>query len=612
MREWNADAGERLMLGVIVFAAAALRIYGIEFGLPLHYHIDETRIMDRVMVMVTTGDLNPHFFNYPSFLFYFISALVLAYYALHFVPFALGNLFEGRIPSPSAFREAFQANDATLYLLARTSIAVFGILTVVLVYFLAKRLRFSKNAALFSALGVALMPLHVIESHYIKQEVPMTFFMLLAFFLAVRGEDSSRRRASTFAALAAGAAASVKYNGILALTVLPALFRREGRFRLSSFFGWPVIRAVLIAVGTFLLITPFAVLDSGQFVKDVGFELFHVAEMGHHAFDLNGEGIVFHRFLYQILAAYPFSLGIPLYLLSLAGLGCAIGRREPGFLWILFFALPYFLLTASMKVVFLRYSLPVAVILCMAAGYGISALGEGAPGRIGKWAVRAAAVLVVVYTASFTWTIVRHMPRGNTTLDDALSWLDRNAPPGSRVARTLFTPPLSGRPYEVTIMRPHHFRSEWLEAERPDVIVASALVTVGFERGGTGMEGGREFLEDLRSQRGDYRRVAKFERDFLQKDLFERIDPILSETFMPAVEIFARYGCPARDAGAENRRSRLRRHDLHSRSQAEFLRVFPPGSTLTVMYSRGGIGSVAGEEWGTGGPAGFPVRSGSY
>lgn len=539
----RADLGERVLVGLIALTSLALRLYGIDFGLPLHYHIDETRIMDRVMVMVTTGDLNPHFFNYPSFLFYFIAVIVLVYYALNFVPFALDSLLEGHFPALEAFREAFQANDTILYIIARTSIAVFGVLTVILVYVLVKRL-LSKEAALFSSIALAVTPLHVLESHYIKQEVPMTFFMLFALFLAQRGRNSSGRGTSTLVGMAAGVAAAVKYNGILVLTILPVLFRKGKRFSLSSFTGYGVMRTVLIALLTFLAITPFAALDSNRFISDVTFELFHVAEKGHHGFDLNGNGFVYHRFLYQIFAAFPFSLGIPLYILSILGLVFAVKKREPAFLWILFFGLPYFLVTASMKVVFLRYSLPVIVVLCISAGYGYAVLRETTTGRLGKWIVRAVAVMILSFTAAFTWTLQRDMPRGKTTLDEALRWIDRNATPGSRIAHTLFTPPLTGRPYDVTIMRPHHFQDEWLDSVRPDVIIMSALVTVGFERGGSGVDEGKRFLDELRSPRGAYRQVAKFESDFFLKSLYERIDPTLVETFMPGVEIFTRTGYP--------------------------------------------------------------------
>jgi hypothetical protein len=523
----------------IAFVALLLRVYGADFGLPLHYHIDEERVMSRVIRMVTTGDLNPRFFHYPSFIFYFLGSLVALYYFVHYIPFAFGAIAAGRSFSLSAFGQAFQADEAFLYLLSRVSMGAVGMLTVVLVYILVRRL-IDRRAAFFTSIFLALCPLHVIESHYIKQEVLMTFFMILALYIGVRGAKRSTDRPAYGPGAAAGIAASVKYNGVLALAVTPLLFRVKEKLRLSSFIGRGPILTVVVAVAAFLFFSPYILLDFGRFSADFAFEMFHVAEKGHHAFDLNGDGLVFHRFFYQILAAFPFSLGLPVYVVALAGVVFALLKKERPFVWLLFFAVPYFIMTAMMKVVFLRYYMPLVVVLCILAGYGMSVMISrgGWLGRI-SWVI---GVVVILYTASVTLSIELSMPLGQATLDHGLEWVRDRVPEGSKVAFTHFTPPLTEEPYDLVHMRPHYFNREWLEQESPDVIIVSGLVTVGFERGGTGVEEGKALLEDLRKKSAGYRRAAFFEHDFVGRSFWGSVDPTLGQTFMPDIEIFVREG----------------------------------------------------------------------
>ena len=57
----------------VAFAALALRLYGLRYGLPAVYNPDEVAIMSRALAFAK-GDLNPHNFLYPTFYFYALFA----------------------------------------------------------------------------------------------------------------------------------------------------------------------------------------------------------------------------------------------------------------------------------------------------------------------------------------------------------------------------------------------------------------------------------------------------------------------------------------------------------------------------------------------------------
>ena len=64
------------VLVVILLLGLLVRLVGIPFGLPYLYNVDETRFA-KISLNYFTGDLNPHFFRWPSFYFYIVHVLYL-------------------------------------------------------------------------------------------------------------------------------------------------------------------------------------------------------------------------------------------------------------------------------------------------------------------------------------------------------------------------------------------------------------------------------------------------------------------------------------------------------------------------------------------------------
>ena len=95
------DRGQRelaLTLGILA-VAAALRVWGLEFGLPLaESRPDEITIAYQAMKF-GRGDLNPHSFNYPTLFKYVAFGLYGAYYAI-------GRALD-TFPDQEAFLRAF-------------------------------------------------------------------------------------------------------------------------------------------------------------------------------------------------------------------------------------------------------------------------------------------------------------------------------------------------------------------------------------------------------------------------------------------------------------------------------------------------------------------------
>src|SRR5690242_11850910 len=104
MDPWLAAAIGAMALGL------ALRLTGLAYGLPDHFHWDEPTIMNRAIRMAG-GDLNPHFFYYPTLLMYL---LLVANGALY----AVGHVL-GFYASSNAFAVSFLTDSTASYLVGR-------------------------------------------------------------------------------------------------------------------------------------------------------------------------------------------------------------------------------------------------------------------------------------------------------------------------------------------------------------------------------------------------------------------------------------------------------------------------------------------------------------
>jgi hypothetical protein len=105
-------AADPWLLGAIAVTVLGLglRLTGTWYGLPDHFHWDEPTIMNRVIRM-GGGDLNPHFFYYPTLLMY---TLLIANGALY----AVGHVLHV-YPSTNAFAISYLTDSTASYVVAR-------------------------------------------------------------------------------------------------------------------------------------------------------------------------------------------------------------------------------------------------------------------------------------------------------------------------------------------------------------------------------------------------------------------------------------------------------------------------------------------------------------
>jgi hypothetical protein len=366
---------ELLALAGIVAVAAALRIVGAGYGLPFPLlNADETNIVPRAWRMVHGGGLDPGFYDYPSLLMYLVAPV-----------------------------EAFV--DAPSYGVARAVAIVIGLAGVAAAWWLGRR-AYGVGAGLLAAGAVTAATIHVAYSRMAVTDVALTLgiTVTLALLLSARLE---------WAGAALGFAVSAKYPGlVLIVPLLVAGWRQWRRLLVAAF----------LALGAFVLTSPFVVLHAGRAYEDIS-RVQRLARSGWLGFEHDHPApIAFAGRLWDALG--------PFVLVAVAGLVVACMRRSRADLVLVSFVAAYALYLLPLEAHFARYVLPL-----------VPAVGVLA-GRI-RPLLPLAAVLLVIPLA---WAIgdARGLTRTDTR-ELAATWIDRNVGQDSLLAADPSTLPLAGR-----------------------------------------------------------------------------------------------------------------------------------------------------------------------
>lgn len=430
-REWRETSDTRralTTLAIILSIAGVLRFWALGAGIPYSIGVDEPEIMNRAVQMMRTGDFNPHFFDYGGLYIY----LQLAVATIRFIAGAMaGEWHSLNDVSPEQF-----------YVWGRALTALLGTLTVLLVYQIG--MRWGTRYALLAAGLLAVLPMHVRESHYILTDVPMTFLMTLTFLLSLRAHERASVGAFAWAGATAGFATATKYPGaislvlpLVALWMTPATQPSRVRAALGTVAAW--------AAG-FLLFAPYTVLDLPGFLN--GF----AKATSYYTTEPTTEA-AWLLYLKHLL----ITLRWPALVLVFSGMALAALRavRGPGRVrWTLALVFPllYFWFISRRTLVLDRYVLPILPFLCVLAAAavvaGVSLLRRFNIPRTARTALiialTAAAILPPgVRAIQFTRGLSK---RGTVAL--AYEWIKGNVPRGSKVvieSRELLLSPVEYR-----------------------------------------------------------------------------------------------------------------------------------------------------------------------
>lgn len=251
---------KKFFLILILLLGAGLRFWGIEWGLPYEYQTEEHRNIKYPLRMGGTGDLNPHFFLYPSLYLYFMLFVYGCYYLL-------GRLF-GIFSNTQDFAHSFIRDPTCFFLIGRGLEALFSLGIVFLTYRIGKKI-FSEKAGLIAAFILTCLPNSIYTSHITKGDMAAMLLALLAWFFSYQIYKTAETKYYFLAGAFLGLAISTKYQMAMIGIALPvAHFLSLGSRKLRNLF----ISILLIPL-FFFLGTPYALLSKeflNQFIVVIG------------------------------------------------------------------------------------------------------------------------------------------------------------------------------------------------------------------------------------------------------------------------------------------------------------------------------------------------------
>jgi 4-amino-4-deoxy-L-arabinose transferase-like glycosyltransferase len=302
------------VVAAILALAAALRLIGIEYGLPFGglLNPDEPNIVPRAWGMVHGAGLDPHWFDYPTLVLYVLAP------------------FQGWQDEPS-------------YLTARLVVAAFGVGAVAATWWLG-RVAYGRTAGLVAAAAVAVETIGVAYSHMAVTDVPMTALIAVSLALAVTGRLE-------WAGVAAGLAASAKYPAVF--LVVPLVVAGWGLWRRLALSAG-------LAVGAFLATSPYVLVHPGQAWDDAS-RVQRLAREGWLGFE--HDSFALFSFTGKLWAGLGPALAV-----AVLGLALALRRRTRTDLILAAFVLAYFVDLLTIRAHFDRYVLPLVPPLAALAG----------------------------------------------------------------------------------------------------------------------------------------------------------------------------------------------------------------------------------------------------
>ncbi len=366
----------KLLLPLIVAFGVVLRLLHVGWGLPDFNEeaIPFRRALDMWGFETGRIDLNPHFFDYPSLTLY-LNWLLQVLHA------GVGRLL-GIYPRATDYGLACVVDPTPMVVAARGLGVIADALTILGCFRLGAQV--SARTGLVAAAIVALSPIMILTGRAIYTDSIAAALIVWTAVFVMEFVQRGRWRDLTRACVTAGLATGAKYPSVLVLALIGVslwLARdRLGPLRLAIATSIPVL--------TFVLSTPFAMLDYRQFVSDVLYEAGHVAS-GH--FGGRGQADLWTPFETMLRGLGPAVLAL------IAGSLWTVTRRGPQergerLLWV--YQLPMLIALFSARISADRYFvsvIPIGAVLAAGTLERLLATRLLLPGPI-----RAAALAVVL------------------------------------------------------------------------------------------------------------------------------------------------------------------------------------------------------------------------
>ena len=262
---------EYWLLAAILLISFWLNLYGINWGLPSRWNVDQS--VTPALNMLKNKSFSPQIYFHPSFYYYFLVLFLAPYLLFQYTFHADFSSFLSKASVSWNYMALSHPDLATgIFIWARLSSVLFSVLTVLVVYRIGKTIH-SSGAGLFSALILALTMDFVNWAHMTKIIPPVNLLTLLSiYYVFLVFKEENIRKNYLLCCLFGGLACSVKLNGGITFLLIPIVafwqFKRNSRV-LSKGHFWGILKTILSGIGVYLfaffLSSPNILLEASRY-----------------------------------------------------------------------------------------------------------------------------------------------------------------------------------------------------------------------------------------------------------------------------------------------------------------------------------------------------------
>lgn len=386
-------------------------------------------------------DFNPHCFAYGSLYLYSIGIVLKI--ASIFNLLTLSSDISYYFLNPSEMGKIF--------IIGRTIGALMGVLAVYIMYLLGCLL-YNKRIGLISALFLAIMPVVIAFSHYMKPYVFDLPFLLLAFYFSVKILDCDKYSNYIFAGIFAGIACGVLiiFGYVFLAIPIAHLIKRAGQHQkiaIFSIFEKRILLSGIALIGAYLAVNPYILVSMNEAINEFRFL------SNCYSFDFS----LAHCF-YYFKVSLSTGLGWPQLLVVTAGILYSLYKREKKDILLLSFIFPGFFYIGATTYTQIHYGiwlLPFLILL------GARVIGEGfAKGRIIRWITLAIFFVVSIYTFTYSLAYDRLFVEEDTRLASG-KWMVANMEEGASIG---YINQLT--PFSAPLVNPFKYKIRWWEGDK--------------------------------------------------------------------------------------------------------------------------------------------------
>ena len=379
------------------------------FDIIRSYHPDEEYTLKNLSHMNPKKfDFDTKSYIYPPFFTYQMGFGVLLGSLCRFSPLKKDIFFY--LKNPDEF--------AKIYLAGRYIVVLFALLTVLFVYLIGKRL-YNERVGLLSSLFLAVTPLFVIQSHYIKPDIPLVFWITLSFYFALSIMETRKLKYYILSGIAAGLAMGSKYPGVLAIfPIIVAHFIAQGGLKKNRL----LLGAGLSIIFFFFLSSPYTLIHFSCFWHDISWTTEVVSKSPFYHF--------FNSLLYYPITMFLYTISPFLFLVIFASVLFALRFRTAKEFFLFSAILPFILLMFLVKSGSETYGLPAYPFLAILAGnfFNISIFKR----KISMITKPILFFAIVGTTFYYTFSFERIAKNTDVRMETSL-WVEENIPQGARI-----------------------------------------------------------------------------------------------------------------------------------------------------------------------------------